>query len=1347
MYTYQEALTASIEYFNGNEYAARVFCDKYALKNGNILMEKTPDDMHRRLSREFARIQFKKYGNKGLSEETIYSYLKDFSKIIPQGSPCFAIGNPYQIASISNCFVVESPIDSYGGICKTDEELAQISKRRGGVGADVSNIRPRNTPTKNSSRYATGILLFMHRYSNTIREVGQDGRRGALMLSCDIHHPESVIPWDPTLHGEEFEVEVNNKELGKYKISSKWYNPNVLDFATCKYDSTKVTGANISLRLSDEFLSAVENKTTFQKRWPPVNPTFTEDVSATAVWDKIIYSAWRTAEPGILFWDNIIRESPADCYSDVGFRTISTNPCLTGETLVAVADGRSPVSISQLAKENKDVPVYCCDDKGRVVIRNMRNPRLTGFKKKIYKVTLEDNLSFRCTENHKLMLNDGKFVECSNLRAGDSLHIAYKDTLSFKDIFGENSTNKRSQNYIWMGNSFGDSRKAEHRLIHEYYSGEKIKKTEVIHHKDFDAQNNSFSNLQKMSKQDHDAYHAKNMFGENNPMRRLKKDIQKYTEYCNAMSERNSGLKNSNSINITNEEIKQHAISLTKKLGRRFSQSEWSVYAKENNIPIQFSPYRKAELGNITKLAKTVARECGYTEIDTDPRVVDTLNQMIQMGYVSRIDGSAVLVQKTCACCNSIFETHFSKRETAVCGARCANLYTNKTTDTNERRTKTINETYKLKSAKTKKQQLDIFTSLRMTLNRTPSVREWEDACNKAGISHRLGTKHGFQTFQELTLDATSHNHRIISIVEDGEEDVFNGTVDEFHNFYMGGWETTNEHGKKRTLFVNNQQCGEIPLSANDSCRLLVINLFGFVVNPYTPEAYFDYEAFYRAAEIAQRLMDDIVDLEEECIVRIINKIKSDPETLDIKHRELALWEKMLVACQNGRRTGTGITALGDSLAAIGVKYGSREGINATEYIYKTLKFGCYSASVDMAEALGAFPVWNSEKEKNNPFLNRIRDEFLDLRPQETARGNATMLVSGAAIWEKMQEYGRRNIACLTTAPVGTISSLCKLLRKFGSTSGIEPHYSWKSYTRKKKGNPTDADFRTDSIDQNGDHWMHFRIYPTGVQEWIAATGNEDVEKSPFFGNTAEEIDWELRVELQAAAQRHIDHSISSTVNLPNSATVEDVAKIYNTAWKKGCKGITVYRDGCRTGVLVKDEVPGIPAAITKTTAPKRPKLMDCEIYHSSVKGETYFVVIGFLNGQPYEVFAGQGDNLKSGKGKLVKINRGHYRLTTDHGESIENICDLLTDEQAVITRMISLSLRHGSDIQFIVDQIEKSPGDMYGFGKAVGRILKKHIPDGTRVSGQACETCGSTSLTRQEGCVSCKDCGNSKCG
>ena len=859
MYTYQEALDASIKYFNGSEYSARVFVDKYALKNGNVLMEKTPDDMHRRLAKEFARIQAKKYGSKGRSEEEIYGYFKEFRYIIPQGSPSFAIGNPYQICSISNCFVVESPVDSYGGILKTDEELAQISKRRGGVGADISNIRPRNIPTKNSSRYATGILLFMHRYSNTIREVGQDGRRGALMLSCDIHHPESVIPWNESIHGTPFDVEVDNKALGKYKISSKWYNPNVLDFATAKYDSTKVTGANISLRLTDEFLDAVDNNQDYQKRWPAQNPVYTEMVSARDVWDKIIYSAWRTAEPGILFWDTIIRESPADCYADVGYRTISTNPC------------------------------------------------------------------------------------------------------------------------------------------------------------------------------------------------------------------------------------------------------------------------------------------------------------------------------------------------------------------------------------------------------------------------------------------------------------------------------------------------GEIPLSAFDSCRLLVLNLFGFVVNPYTKDAYFDFKKFYETVKIAQELMDDIVDLEAECIRRILDKIKADPERDEIKQRELALWENMLVICLNGRRTGTGITALGDTLAAINVSYGTNIGVETVEKIYKTLKFGAYRSSVDMAKTLGAFPVWNKDKEESNPFLNRIRNEILQL--------DETTLVSGSDLWEDMQVYGRRNIALLTTAPVGSISSITKLVHRYGSSSGIEPHFSWKPYIRKKKGNPTDQDFRTDSVDQNGDHWMHFKIYPPGVEEWIDATNNTNVEESPFFGNTAEEIDWRLRVELQAAAQKHVDHSISSTVNLPNSATVEDVAEIYNTAWKKGCKGITVYRDGCRTGVLVKEEAPVLSDTIVKTRAPKRPAKMDCQIYHTTVKGETYFVVIGYLNNEPYEVFAGQGDNIKSGKGNLTKVNRGHYRITTEHGECIENICDLLTDEQAVITRMISLSLRHGSDIQFIVDQIEKSPGDLYGFGKAVGRILKKQIPDGTKVTGQKCESCGSTNLQRQEGCVTCRDCGNSKCG
>lgn len=866
VYTYDDALALSIEYFKGDDLAAKVFLDKYALRdNDQNLVEATPADMHRRIASELARVEAKKF-KKPLSEAVIFSYLENFSKIIPQGSPMYGIGNNYQFISLSNCFVVDNPDDSYGGICKIDEELVQISKRRGGVGVDISNFRPGGAVTHNAARTSTGIVPLMERYSNSIREVGQNGRRGAEMQSISIHHPESVkiLP-----DGEEpVEIVVNPGTAREIRTTTEYYNPADPDFASVKYDVGKVTGANISIRLSDEFLSAVDAGTDFEQRWPvdSKTPKITKRIDARRAWKKIVQSAWQMAEPGLLFWDNILRESPADCYAKQGFKTISTNPC------------------------------------------------------------------------------------------------------------------------------------------------------------------------------------------------------------------------------------------------------------------------------------------------------------------------------------------------------------------------------------------------------------------------------------------------------------------------------------------------GEIPLSAYDSCRLLLLNLFGFVKNPFTKDAYFDYKDFYETAQIAQRLMDDLIDLEVEAIEGIINKIKNDPEPKDIKIRELQLWQNILNACLKGRRTGTGITSLGDALAALGVPYGSDYGIATTETIYRTLKFGAYRASVDMAKELGAFEVWDHELEKDNPFLNRIKDEFILLNDDKSTEKEPLLRVTkvlGREIWDDMKKYGRRNIALLTTAPAGTVSIESQ------TSSGIEPQFMIDPYTRRKKGNPGDRNFRSDFVDQNGDHWQEFTVYPPKVKMWMEVTGETDLTKSPWHGHTASAIDWPMRVRLQAAAQRHVDHSISSTLNLPSDVTVEQVDEIYRTAWKAGCKGVTIYRDGCRTGVLVKKEDKKADVnRISKTNAPKRPKTLPCDVHHIRAKGEEWFVLIGLLDGEPFEVFAGKngmiGKAIKTGS--LTKMARGQYHAVFDDGSELKDVVDHISDEEEAITRLTSMALRHGADIEYAVHQLEKTRGELTNFGKALSRALKKYIPDGTKVKGEQCPECKSENMIRQDGCVRCANCAWTKC-
>jgi len=805
-YDYEECVEASIEYFDGDDLAGQKFVDKYALRkpNGKFL-ERTPEDMHHRLAWEFYRVEKRKFKNP-YSYEEIFNLMDRFTYIVPQGSPMYGIGNPYQYITLSNCFVVDSPLDSISGILKTDQELAQIFKRRGGCGTSIETLRPAGAPTQNAARSSTGKLAFAERFSNTTREIGQNGRRGALMETTSVHHPD------------------------------------IMEFITVKNDLTRLTGANISTKLTDEFLTAVDKGTNYEVRFPVDSPTpiISKELDAQEVWDAICYNAWSMAEPGLLFWDNILRDSPADCYYMYGYRTISTNPC------------------------------------------------------------------------------------------------------------------------------------------------------------------------------------------------------------------------------------------------------------------------------------------------------------------------------------------------------------------------------------------------------------------------------------------------------------------------------------------------SELPLSAYDSCRLLLQNLYSYVVNPFTTDAYFDYSLYAQHAKIAQRFMDNMVDMELEMVRRILDKIDRDQEPNSVKTVERDLWCKIYDACKNGRRTGTGITALGDAIAACGIKYDSDDGIEMTSKIYKTLKLSAYRSSVDMAKELGSFPVWNYKLEKNNQFLLRIKDED----PQ---------------LYKDMKKYGRRNISLLTTAPTGTVSMMTQ------TSGGIEPEFSIEPYTRRVKGNPSDDNFRTDFVDDKGDHWMEFEVIKPKLKEWMKITGETDYKKSPWHGSCAPDLDWTKRVQIQAAAQKHVDHSISSTVNLPEDATVDDVKAIYMEAWKSGCKGITVYREGSRSGVLIRKETEK-KQEIMLHDAPKRPKKLEAHVYHTKFKGDPYFVIVGMLNGLPYEIFAGRNGFIdgKSKECTVEKVKRGHYRAYMDNGDVVENLSDHITDEEASITRLLSLSLRHGVDVKYAVLSLQKVPGDMMGFGKVLSRILKKYIDDGTSVSG-----IGDNDGTYvfKEGCVVRLEDGWSACG
>lgn len=832
VYSHDEAVDASIEYFKGDELAARVWTNKYALKDsfGN-LYEKTPDDMHHRLAREIHRVEMK-YKNP-LSEELIYSVLKDFRYIVPQGGPMTGIGNDYQIASLSNCFVIgnDGSSDSYGGIMKIDQEQVQLMKRRGGVGHDLSHIRPKGTPVLNSALTSTGVVPFMERYSNSTREVAQDGRRGALMLSISIKHPDS----------------------GK--------------FIDAKLESGKVTGANVSVKLTDDFMKAVEEKTLFRQQYPikSDNPKFAKDIDAVQLWTKIIHNAWKSAEPGVLFWDTIIRESVPDCYADLGYATVSTNPC------------------------------------------------------------------------------------------------------------------------------------------------------------------------------------------------------------------------------------------------------------------------------------------------------------------------------------------------------------------------------------------------------------------------------------------------------------------------------------------------GEIPLCSYDSCRLLAINLFSYVNNPFTGNAEFDFELYKEHVGLAQRMMDDIIDLELEKIDVILAKINADPEIEELKNVERNLWKNIRKKAEEGRRTGIGITAEGDMLAGLGLRYGSDEAINFSIEVHKTLALETYKSSTYLAKERGAFAIYNAEREKNNPFILRMKE-------------------ADPVMYNNMVKFGRRNIALLTIAPTGTTSLMTQ------TTSGIEPIFSI-FYKRRRKVNPNDLDVKVTFQDEVGDSWEEFNVFHHKFVDWlklneydpdeVTRMRDEEIEtiiaKSPYYKATANDVDWIAKVKMQGAIQKWVDHSISVTINLPADAKEELVSELYLTAWKSGCKGATVYRDGSRNGILIagKTEI--------RPERPKRPKVLDCDVIRFNINEEKWVAFVGLKESRPYEIFTGIADEeifpipKSIMKGKIIKIKdedgktRYDFQFTDKYGykKNIEGLSHMFKPEFWNYAKLISGVLRHEMPIQDVVNLVQSLKLDsesINNWKNGVERAMKKYIPNGTKAKGR-CGECGSDNLVYEEGCLICKDCASSKCG
>lgn len=1214
MATREEVIEKSTEYFNGDVLAATVFADKYSLRDINdSYLELTPDDMHRRLAKEFARIE-SKYPNP-LTEEEIFNSIKGFQHIVPQGSPMAGVGNDVQIMSVSNCFVIGSPEDSYGGIMKADEEIAQLAKRRAGIGLDISNIRPKGMKTKNAANTTDGISVFMDRFSNTCREVAQAGRRGAELQSISVHHPE------------------------------------IETFIKIKKDKTRVTGANISVKLSEEFMLAVKNNEQYEQRWPvdSKTPTISNMVDAKKIWDMIIESAWESAEPGVLFWDNVKKNTPSESYKDC--EAVSTNPCFSIDQRVLTKDGY--IKFSDLLNEpSKEIIVdnrivfngtsekeswYIDNSNDGIRLVNGYNFRMTSPNEKLYKLTFKNGQELKVTADHHIATVDG-MVMAKDLTQDDKILVSNcENNVSIENCLPETVDEICS---FLMGLIAGDGTfsviNSNQTVCIDIWGDDRFRLSEIIKSyidKLYDIEYSSIEHL-----------------------------------LTNGWKTRT--LTKFNVLDIPNEnKLRINSRFLALLLNHRYG------FTKETKILVpEFiinNSRKKEALFYCAGLFYADASIQGSDKSGYTVRLHQSNDQLLR-------DVQLILHS------NGISSSIYKRR------------------DGHKKEIK--GKIYNIKP------QYELITT-------NCGYKQFK----KIGFFNHPEKTNRLNSIIDLVRNSKVNNYtKMVSIEYVGEEPVYCLSED-----------------VSRSCIVNTistRRCGEIVLPKYDSCRLISTNTLSFVDEPYTINAKFNFVKFKKFVKIAQKLMDDLVDIELEQIDKILNKIASDPEPDDVKFTELNLWKKIKQTCANGRRTGLGITALGDTIAALNIQYGSPESIKMVEEIYKTLSIGAYESSVDMAMDRGSFLIFNLDTEFDNVFIQRVYNEFSE------------------SYQEKYRKYGRRNIALTTTPPAGSISLLTQ------TSSGIEPVFKI-SYVRRKKivNNSKDADF----VDSLGDRWEEFKVYHHQFNIWSKITGKTLEEESPWYKATSEDVDWEASVDLQAAAQKWVCHSISKTCNLPNSATKELVANVYMKAWESGCKGFTVYRDGCRDGVLVSETTKKKSSDVfLEHHSPKRPETLPCDIHNVKIKGEQWTIMVGLLEGKPFEIFGGKSKfvsipkKIKSGYLKKNPKKNGHdksiYDLVFGEVEDptiIKDIAQVFENpNEGEFTRIISLSLRHGAPVVYVVEQMQKEEkSDMYSFSKVIGRVLKMYIKEGT-TSTQKCPSCGAK-IIFTEGCKKCSEnCGYSAC-
>lgn len=1178
MYSKEQVLEASIKYFNGDELAANVWIDKYALKDSSRnLLELTPDDMHKRLAKEFAKIEAK-YKN-ALSEQEIYELLKDFKYIIPQGSPMAGIGNNYVITSLSNCFVIAPTIDSYGGILRSDQELVQLMKRRGGVGLDLSNIRAigslaNGMPLGND----TGVPLYMERFSNSTREVAQDGRRGALMLSLDINHPDA------------------DKFIDK------------------KMDTTKVTGANISVKIDHDFMRSLDSNNKNEK-----------SDKNKQLWNKIINNAWKSAEPGILFWDTILQESPARGYGEK-WKESSTNPCVSYDTLILTDKGYKEIGSLVGSKVN----VWNGLEFSEV------EPMITGENQPMLKISFSDGSELKCTDYHGFYTwegysRDGKVIkkEAKDLKVGDKLEKFKLPILDYRN--GEQINIKSNANISTVISKFRnetndfDNKKGWYTL--GFYAGD--------------------GTLKRSDE------HIIQLYGE-------KRKLLEHFRFINNPA--------------INEELDRTTICVDLLLNNITGDLKKYVPTYQN-CTFQSTLYWLAGIIDSDGSRNSSEGSISISSTDKDFLMKIKLHVLNTLG----VNGSVI-----------------DEKEGGLKKIKGVEYNTNK--------------------------------SYRLVINAS-NVKKLYDL--------------GLRTHRVKIDDVNPNRDASRFITVKSIERIEN--ADKVYCF------TDPKRGRGCFNGIVTANCGEIPLNPYDSCRLLAINLYSYVVNPFTKDAYFDFELFKQHSIIAQRLMDDLVDLEIEKLDKIISKIESDPEEDDIKSVELNLWKKIKQTAVDGRRTGLGITAEGDMLAALNIKYGTDEAIEFAEEVHKQLALSAYKSSIILAKERGCFKEWNIDKDSESNFVNRIIENI------------------DYGIFETYCKSGRRNIACLTIAPTGTTSLLSQ------TTSGIEPVFL-PFYTRRRKTNdPLKCTFK----DEIGDMWEEYFVFhhkfidwyiiasncqhcPDVAKELLFTASKEDLEKiyeqSPYYKATSNDVDYIKKVEMQGRIQKWVDHSISVTVNMNKDVTVEDVDRVYKKAWESWCKGVTIYRDGSRSGVLI--------ASSEKKEEKKeesffhRPEILEAKVMHFMNEGTQWVSFVGVKNNKPFEIFTGPVDMelfpipKSIQKGKIIKVktsefSRYDFQYEDSYGyqNTLGGLSRVFSKEYWNYARLVSGMLRNEVNLPSIVEVVEgmySESQSLHSWKNGVIRALKSFIKDGESTH-EKCKECGSD-LVYVSGCKQCNECGWSKC-